>query len=86
MNAFCGQMVGGYGVLHIWSFPLPFLNNCLSSSVDHRGVSACGGLGTSWWCAGRSYGEAGVWYQNSALSISVLYSLSLRFCRVAKYS
>ena len=43
------------------AFPLPFPNNCLSSSVDHRGVPTCGGLGTSWWHVGWLYGETGVW-------------------------
>ena len=60
MNGFCGQMVGGYDLR--LALPLPFLNNCLSSSVDRCGVSACGGLDASWQHAGQSYGEASVWF------------------------
>ena len=55
--------------LHL-ALPLPFPNNCLSSSLDSHGASTCGGLGTPWQHAGQSYGETGVWFWNSALSIS----------------
>ena len=39
-----------------------FLNNCLSSSVDHCEMPACGGLGATWWHVGQSYRETSVWY------------------------
>ena len=39
-----------------------FLNNCLSSSVDHCEVPACCGPGDTWQCVGWSHGETGMWY------------------------